>query len=88
MSEPSTAGLHDAVVGDDLRDVGVPMLLFTPASLAHDRTALPRRGAEPDRRLVVAAEVAGVDLEGPAALFGTDAYLRQRALGEIVLGDA
>jgi hypothetical protein len=36
MTEPSTAGMRKAVLDDDQRDIGVPMLLHTAASLARD----------------------------------------------------
>ncbi len=83
MSEPSTAGLHEAVVGDDLRDVGVPMLLFTAASLHGPGD---RRDAEPEPVDLVTAAVQVADVSRQDLdLFSTDAYLLQRVLGERVL---
>jgi peptidoglycan/xylan/chitin deacetylase (PgdA/CDA1 family) len=36
MTQPSTAGMRKAVLEDDQRDIGVPMLLHTAASLAQN----------------------------------------------------
>lgn len=84
MDEPSTDGLYQAVVGDDLRDVGVPMLLFTAAALDATTASDHLDHVGPDEVNRAAADTA-IDLAG-LALFGTDAYLLQRALGEQTLG--
>ena len=44
MTDAATAGLREAVLGDDQRHIGVPMLLHTPVSLAAED---PRRSAPP-----------------------------------------
>lgn len=74
--------LREIILAQSSQEVGIPVLLFTSATLTEDPADLPggEPGPHPVEPVAAAAAAVGVDLDA-LTLFSTEAYLLQVALG-------